>query len=105
SPDFPTTAGAVSGYHQQDDAFYTRINATGTDLTYSTLVGGAASEYAAGVAFDSAGAAYIAGATDSFDLPTTAAFQPSSGGSTDAWLMKIGADGVLQYLTFFGGRD
>ena len=32
------------------------------------------------------------------------AFQPSPGGESDVWVMKIGADRLLKFLTYFGGR-
>ena len=104
SHDFPTTPGAVSRTHDpRDDAFYTRIDASGATVSYSTLIGGSGGEHAIEVALDSAGAAYIAGTTDSGDLPVTTAFQPSPGGESDGWLMKLAADGALRYLTYYGG--
>jgi hypothetical protein len=104
SHDFPTTPGAVSRVHQaRDDAFYTRLDATGATVSYSTLVGGAGGENAIDVALDTTGAAYVGGTTDSGDLPTTVAFQPSSRGESEGWLMKIGADGALKFLTYYGG--
>ena len=104
SPDFPTTPGAVSGTYQgRDDAFYTRSEPSGAAVSYSTFIGGRDSEYAIAVALDSAGAAYITGTTNSYDLTTFNALQPSMGGESDAWLMKIAADRTLNYITYFGG--
>ena len=104
SPDFPTTPGAVSATHQGwDDAFYTRLEPSGAAVSYSTFIGGGGSENAIAVALDSAGAAYIAGTTNSYDLTTFNALQPSMGGESDAWLMKIAADRSLKYITYFGG--
>jgi Beta-propeller repeat len=104
SVDFPTTPGALSGTHDlRDDAFYTRIDASGRTVSYSTFIGGSGSEGARAVAIDAEGAAYVTGGTDSSDLPTSMAFQPSAGGEGDGWLLKIGADRSVKYLTYFGG--
>jgi hypothetical protein len=104
SPDFPTTPGAASGTHQGwDDAFYLRLEPSGAAVSYSTFIGGQGSEYAIAVGLDSAGAAYITGATNSHDLTTFNALQPSLRGESDAWLMKIAADRTLNYITYFGG--
>jgi hypothetical protein len=104
SPDFPTTPGAVdSAPGRFDDAFYTRIEPSGAALSYSTYVSGEGSEHAIDVAVDSTGAAYVAGTTESGQLPVFMAFQPVSAGPSDGWLMKIAADRTLKYLTYFGG--
>ena len=104
SPDFPTTPGAVSATHQGwDDAFYTRLEPSGAAVSYSTFIGGRGSENAIAVALDSAGAAYITGTTNSYDLTTFNALQPSMSGESDAWLMKIAANRTLDYITYFGG--
>ena len=58
---------------------------------FATYLGGSADEFAAGIALDSNGNIYIAGSTDSTDLPTTqGSFQDVLGGGTDAFVMKIG---------------
>jgi hypothetical protein len=85
SPDFPTTTGALSrAHHGGDDGFYTRIDASGGSVSYSTYVGGFAADGAQKVVLDAAGAAYVAGTTDSDGLPTTRAVQPTTGGGVDA---------------------
>jgi hypothetical protein len=104
SVDFPTTAGAVSAsYQQHEDAFYTRLDASGAAVSYSTYISGEGSEYAAAVALDAAGAAYITGATESANFPTVMALQPALRGASDAWLMKIAADRTVKYISYFGG--
>ena len=105
SSDFPTTPGAVVGFHQlRDDAFYTRLEPSGAALSYSTLIAGEGSESAFAVALDSTGAAYITGTTDSGQLSIINAMQPMLRGGSDAWLMKIAADRTVQYITYFGGN-
>ena len=104
SPDFPTTPGALSQAHSGGaDGFYTRIDADGGSVSYSTYIGGLGADGAVDVVLDPAGVAYVAGSTESGDLPVIGAVQPVSGGSADAWLMKVGNDGSIKYLTYFGG--
>jgi len=75
---FPITSGAVQGFVAGDtDAYLTKINATGSGLLYSTLLGGTGTDRGSGVAIDSSGNAYVAGFTSSQDFPTANAFQNS----------------------------
>jgi hypothetical protein len=108
SSDFPTTAGAFQptfggGFN---NAFVTKLNPTGTGLVYSTYLGGNASDQGLGIAVDTAGNAYVAGATSSINFPTTAgAFQPTGGGFADAFVTKLNPTGTgLVYSTFLGGN-
>ena len=88
--DFPVTVdafqkqfgGTRSGGGFGGDVFVAKLSASGSQLVYSTYVGGIGNETGSGIAIDSEGNAYVAGTTDSFNFPTTAgAAQPSNGGS------------------------
>ncbi|MCW3095457.1 MAG: hypothetical protein JWL77_1075 [Chthonomonadaceae bacterium] len=109
STDFPTTTGALQRVRSgSNDAFVTKLNSTGTALVYSTLLGGSASDRAAGVAIDSSGNAYLAGSSSSSDFPITpGAFQQVEKGgtnSTSAFVAKLNSTGTgLLYSTFLGG--
>jgi hypothetical protein len=107
SPNFPTTVGAFQttsggGF----DAFVTKLNATGSALVYSTYLGGSDNDNSSGIAVDSAGSAYVIGATFSTNFPTTAgAFQTSFAGAPDAFVTKLNAAGSgLVYSTYLGGN-
>ena len=92
STDFPTTADAIqSEYAGNNDAFITRLNAAGTDLVFSTYLGGSTSgEAGLSVAIDAAGSVYLTGPTSSADFPITpGAFQTVFGGSSDGFVAKI----------------
>jgi hypothetical protein len=54
------------------DMFVAKIDPTGSKLIYSTLIGGSGSEQPQGIVVDEFGNAYVTGATDSADFPTTA---------------------------------
>src|SRR5205823_4529747 len=92
SGNFPTTADAFDktlGGGQ--DAFVSKLAPNGQSLAYSTYLGGSDVEDVFGIAVDSAGAAYVTGATFSADFPTTAgALDTTRGGSSDAFVSKIG---------------
>lgn len=92
STDFPTTADAIqSAYAGNNDGFITRLNPTGTDLVFSSYLGGSNGDAAFAVSVDNAGSIYVTGPTSSADFPTTpGAFQTLfGGGSSDAFVAKI----------------
>jgi hypothetical protein len=82
STNFPTTPGAFQTANSgKISAFVTKINPSASSLLYSTLLGGSGTPgtVAYGLAVDSSGNAYLAGATSSADLPITSdAFQSSN---------------------------
>lgn len=104
SPDFPTTPGAYDRTGDLIlDAFVTKINAEGTAMVFSTLLGGSNQEYSYGVAADESGV-YLTGYTASTNFPTAGAFQSSRGGGLDIFVAKFSPDGSqLRYATYLGG--
>jgi hypothetical protein len=74
-----------------EDAFVTKLNATGTALLYSTYLGGnGLFDVGNGIVVDTAGNAYVTGSTESSNFPVTAgsAIQ-STLGLGDAFVAKI----------------
>lgn len=116
SPNFPTTPGAYSPNYNGGsldgccDAFVTRLNATGTDLIYSTFLGAADVDGGSGIAVDQAANATVSGSTTSVGFPTTpGAFDTSFNGQqfpdgeNNIFLTRFNADGSdLVYSTFLG---
>jgi hypothetical protein len=112
SPDFPTTPGAFDPtFNGVEDAFVTKLNAAGSELVYSTFLGGPVTIE---VGFDIAvreGRAYVTGDAHFRDFPTTpGAFDPTFNGGTpdggDAFVTKLNASGsALVYSTFLGGTS
>ncbi len=88
------------------DAFVTKLNATGSAVEYSLLLGGFALDQGNGIAVDAAGAAYAVGESRSDNFPTTeGALQVARRGGSDAFLVKVRPDGSgLAYSTYFGGE-
>jgi Beta-propeller repeat len=114
--DFPTTPGAFQmtfGCTRTQnggpcyEAFVTKLNASGSGLSYSTFLGGSSIGSGGGIALDAAGSAYVTGATRSTDFPTTpGAFQMSypGNGNFEAFVSKLNAAGsTLAYSTYLGG--
>ncbi len=115
SSDYPTTAGAYqSTLHGTFDAFVTKLNPTGSALLYSTFFGGSGDENVAppyeqgptsSIAVDGNGNAYITGNTTSPDLPVVNPAYGSLSGSTDAFVAKLDASGMVTYSTYLGGSS
>jgi uncharacterized repeat protein (TIGR01451 family) len=114
SADFPVTASAYQSTFAGGpvdtpfDAFLAKLDANGSTLLYSTYLGGTGTDFAAGVAVDAAGAAYVTGRTDSTDFPTAGTpFQAANGGGADAFIAKLNPSlsgaASLVYSTYLGG--
>ena len=124
STDFPTTTGAYQTTNKAAaniaaNAFVSKLDPTLSTLMYSTYVGGSgvasptagdrgAGDFGTGIAVDTAGDAYITGATESRDFPVTSdAFQagPRSAQVVDSgFFTELNPSGsALQYSTYLGG--
>jgi hypothetical protein len=96
SSDFPLLSAAQSSYGGGAlDAFVTEFNGSGSQLVYSTFLGGSASDQAKGVAIDAGGSAYITGVTSSLNFPLLSVFQRTRKGSGDAFFAKLSAASSL----------
>jgi hypothetical protein len=106
SSDFPTTVEAFDTSHNGNrDAFVVKVSTNGTGLAYATFLGGSRNDYGNNIVVDGAGSAYVAGMTQSPDLPTTlGAFDTSYNGGYDTFVAKVNVSGTgLDYVTFLGG--
>jgi hypothetical protein len=107
STDYPTAPGAFDPTHNgSNDAFVTKLNASGSALAYSTFLGGADEDEGRSIAVRE-GRAYVTGLTGSFNYPTNSdAFDTTLDGAFDAFVTKLNASGsALAYSTFLGGAD
>jgi Carboxypeptidase regulatory-like domain/Beta-propeller repeat len=117
---FPVKNAYQAGQNNNaPQAFITKFSADGSQLIWSTYLGGsgisteggAAGEGAYGVAIDGDRNVYVTGFTFSFDFPVRNAMQPhqSDGGccsNSDSFITKINAAGdQLVFSTYFGGAD
>jgi hypothetical protein len=73
-------------------------------LSYSTYLGGSATDAGIGVAVDSSGNAYVTGTTESSNFPTLNPIQSANAGSADVFVAKLNSAGnALVYSTYLGG--
>ena len=116
SDSFPTTPGAAQGpgvvtTGQFDlNAFVSKLNPTGSQLLYSTLLAGSGWDTPGGIAIDGGGNAYVAGDTSSQNFPiTSGALQPANKAEEkydfkNAFVTKIDPSGQhFVYSTYLGG--
>jgi hypothetical protein len=109
SKNFPTTSRALQkNLNGLQNVFVTKLNANGTAMQYSTLLGGDDYDFGFGIAVDRQGVAYVTGVTYGIftsTFPVTGnAYQTTYGGGGDAFVSKLSADGSsLVYSTFLGG--
>jgi uncharacterized repeat protein (TIGR01451 family) len=108
---FPTTSGAFDiTQNGATDVFVIKVNAAGTDLVYSTFIGGSGTDRGKGIAVDGAGLAYVTGETNSshtgilHPLPVTTGPDLTHNGILDAFVARLSAAGdALDYLGYIGG--
>ncbi|MDM8526398.1 SBBP repeat-containing protein [Desulfococcaceae bacterium HSG8] len=101
SPDFPVMPYAYDkAYNLGRDIFLSRLSGNLTTLSASTFLGkGASLVVGAAIASDEAGNIYIAGNTDSPDIPMTpGAYQENHSGARDIFILKL--DSYLSALPF-----
>jgi len=88
------------------DAFIIKINNKGTEIGYLTQLGGSKWDAIQGIISDSVGNIYAIGTTYSPDFKIDAhAFQPSFGGESDAFVVKLSPKGKIVWSTFLGGSN
>lgn len=107
STDFPITGLALQHSNAGDaDGFVSRLNPSGTALTYSTYLGGPRGEQGLRLAVNSSGDVFVTG-PGGLGFPVTGdALQRLPNGSTDAFVVHLSADGAsLKFATFLGGGD
>jgi uncharacterized protein (TIGR03437 family) len=128
SPDFPVvhpfqqTFGGLNGGNQfAGDAFVAKLSPNGTQLLFSTYLGGLIDDIGLGIALDSAGNIYVCGATASANFPVVNPIQTKFGGAGgepirhvydtvpewepgDAFVAKFDPTGAhLLFSTYLGG--
>lgn len=105
--DFPVTTDAFQiKLKGISNAFLTKISSDGSCFIYSSYFGGDNYTSGFGIGVDDFNHAYIAGGTNSIELPVTpGAFQTQyGGGEDDGYIAKFACDGSsLIYSTYLGG--
>lgn len=102
STSFP---GGVSGNAGYDDLFVTKINAAGTAILYTAIIGGEGSDEPGGIAVNADGSrVWVVGETTSDNFPTLNGFQNAPGGSGDAYVLQLDGAGALAFSSYYGGE-
>jgi len=121
SNDFPTTPGAFDTTYNvpnapadggaHGDMFVSRLGPDGTEITYSTFLGGPSLDYLEDLAVGPDGVVTVAGWSSGNNVrvfvPTAGAFDSTWNGSLDGVLARLSLDGAgsadLRYATLVGG--
>ena len=98
SPDFPVTPGAYdTGFNGEGewagDVYVVKMNPSGSDIVFSTFLGGKAEDTAYQIGLDSQGNTVVAGATCSPDFPATAGAIDDRYTKQDCFISKISPHG------------
>jgi hypothetical protein len=127
SADFPISSKSYDNtigskpnikHNQRSDIFLTKLSPNGSQLLYSTYLGGSGDDWAMDIAVhQSTGCSYVTGGTYSPDFPTTVSAYDRNYSKTvidallarakpDAFVAKLSADGShLLYSTYLGGSE
>ena len=104
SLDFPTKNSYQALNAGSSNAFITKLSSAGSDLHYSTYLGGDVSGRGSGIFVDSSNYAYITGSTSSENFPTKNPYQSSLAGGGDSFAIKLSTSGSsIVYSTYLGG--
>lgn len=108
SPNFPTTPGAYDESHNaSSDVFVAKLDSSGSNLLYSTFLGGSMWDWGRDLFLDASGNPVVTGNTYSSDFPTTAgAYDEFFNDSSDVFVAKLDSSGSnLPFSTFLGGGN
>ncbi len=88
---FPVTGNAYDSSHNGgEDVFLSIFNGGGTDLVYSTFLGGSSFDLGGGVWTNGQGSVYLTGDAHSADFPVTpGAYDPSHNGDFDVFVARL----------------
>lgn len=104
SDDFPLKSPLDDTLGGDRDCFVAKLTPDGSQLVYSTYIGGSNNDQGYSIDVDSAGNAYVTGVTYSPDFPVVSAYDSTYNASGDCFVIKINSDGSnIVYSTYLGG--
>jgi hypothetical protein len=104
SEDFPSKMALFSTSSGGFDAFIAKFDPSGSELVYSSFLGGSDHDSAQGITVDRSGAVCVAGWTHSLDFPIQNALIDNLSGIRDGFVAKIDPSGSrLLFSTYLGG--
>jgi gliding motility-associated-like protein len=108
SGNFPVTAGAFQGTSGgNQDGVVLKLTPDLSNLTFASFLGGSANDAAYVLSLDPAGNIYVAGGTESTDLPgnTAGTVGPSNRGNIDGFISVISNNGAAINRTAYIGTS
>lgn len=104
SSDFPTKNPIESSLSGQRSAFITILSADGSNLIFSTFLGGSGADDSNSIVIDNNNNIFIAGTTFSSDFPLVNPIQNTKSGFFSAFVCKIASGGThIIFSTYLGG--
>ena len=104
STDFPVVNALQPEIGGTFDGFIAKITGDGSNLIYSTYLGGAGRDFVLGLDVSPGGEVYLTGDVESEDFPTVNPLQDSFGGIWDAYVAHLNVTGdALLFSTYLGG--
>ena len=86
------------------DAFIAKLDASGSNLLFSTFYGGSKDDIASGIALDASNNIYVVGQTESTNFPTKNTSYTTLSGTADGFALKLEASGTnVAYAMYLGG--
>jgi hypothetical protein len=111
SGDLPMVNALDDTYNGGTDSCVFKLKSDGSEILYSSYLGGSAREIGYSVAVDSQGSAYVVGLTESSNFNHINPYNDTYGGAIDCFLMKIpdladdDHDELTNYLEVILGTD
>lgn len=106
STEFPIQNAYQPTLGGSDDAFITKLSSSGSELLYSTYLGGSYNDHGRGIIIDQANCVYLTGNTISTDFPTFNSYQSTIAGREDIFISKISSSGsCVLYSSYIGGEQ
>ena len=103
---YPATTGVFDVSHNGSrDIVVSQFNPNGSDLVFSTFIGGSEDETGIAMMQGSNGDFFVVGQTESADFPSTVgSFDETFDGPSDGFLLRLASDGTaLEWSGFLGG--
>lgn len=102
---FPSVNPFQSTYSGNIDGFVSILSSNGSQLLFSSFLGGSSLDTITGLAVDAERNIYLTGGTRSANFPIIQAIQPDLRGQIDAFVARVDRNGDLVFSTFLGGQD